>query len=258
MWSPRFAVSRTRASSTWILGPPRTRVTTATAWAVQGIGKGRQEDAARLDQFQRRALLVGRAGPVNRFVAVHCPFEGDAAVTRVTRLPLLPGGVALKVERAGGADYLLCGAEAVRRAGRDGARPFEFDGQAALVMTGGEKPALKMVGGTRLVWGDHVLAAAAPGPAKLLRVSGQDLTVAGAAAALKPGAVVIVRHGDGATTPFHVAAVRQEKDVTVIRTAEPPALLGSADGPLVLKQFPQTTFPGPHEVLFATPQASGE
>lgn len=242
---------------TWVLGASGTRVTTARAWAVRNIGKPTEEDAGKLDQRLRSCVLVGRDGPANRFVAVHCPFNGDPGILRVTRLPLEPDGVAVKIERAdGGTDYLLFGADAAPRVGGDGGLRYGFDGQAALIATRGRESRLKRIGGTRLTWGDQSLAGPSSRPAKLLAVAGQELTVAGAVP-VEPGMVVVVRHGDGASNGFHVAGVRREGANTVLRTQEPPTLTGSAEEMLTLRPFPRTTHPGPHDVHFVTRGATG-
>lgn len=238
---------------TWILGAPGTDVATARAWAVREIGRPTQEDDGKLDRRMRQALIVGRDGGTSRFVAVHCPFEGgDPGVRRVTRLPLEPGGFLLRVERAdGGIDRLLFGPDAAPRTGVDGDLRLGFDGRAALVSEADGGRVLKMIGGTRLACGGETLTAPAAPPARLRKVSGRELTLAGSVP-LEPGMTVVVRHGDGTTNGFQVASVRRAGGDTVVTTREAAALTGSPDGPLTLRTFPQTTHPGPHEVRFVT------
>jgi hypothetical protein len=130
---------------------------TASAWAVRNIGKPTQEDDGKLDQRQRQALLIRRSGPSSRFIAVHCPFDGEPGIKQVTRLPLEPNGILLKIERkGGGVDYLLFGADAAPRIGSDGGLRFEFDGQVALVTSETSEArtrTLKMIGGALLTCG---------------------------------------------------------------------------------------------------------
>jgi hypothetical protein len=237
---------------TILLGASGTHVSTASAWAVRNIGKPTEEDDGKLDQRLRQAVLVQRSGPRNRFVAVHCPFQGEVGLKRVTQFPLEPGGVLLKIERANGdTDYLLFGENASPRTGNDGDLHFTFDGQVGLITTKRQARTLKMVNGTRLTCGDETLTGSVIPSAKLLAVAGQEITVEGSLP-VKPGQVAIVRHGDRATTSFNIASVRHVGGNTLLTTEEAPTLTGRPEGPLTLRSFPKTTHPGPHEVHVAT------
>jgi hypothetical protein len=173
-------------------------------------------------------------------------------VRHVTRLPLEPEGILLKIERTnGGIDYLLFGADAAHRTGSDGGLRFEFDGQMALITFEGGARTLKMIGGAHLTCGNDSLVTSVSPPAKLLKVDGQELTVEGNVP-VKPGAAVIVRHRDSTTTSFNVAAVRRRDGDMILKTGEAATLTGSPEGPLTLRPFPKTTHPGPHEVQFVT------
>jgi hypothetical protein len=242
-----------QGARSWIIGAPGTRYTTAHAWATRNTGIGFGQDDALLDKGMREALMVTRSGPANRFVAVHCPFNGEVAVKNVTAIPLQPDGVALKVERTNGTDYVLYADDARPRHGRDGEVEIAFDGRVALAQQDGAQRTLKMIGGTALTLGNQKLASntgVLQGvlQAALQAVHGNEYVVAGVLP-LSAGDTFIMRHGNGRTTAFHVQSARHENGTTVLQTTELPAFSGSADGELKQQFFPQETFPAPHSVI---------
>jgi hypothetical protein len=65
---------------------------------------------------------------------------------------------------------------------------------------------------------------------------------------ITPGEVLIIRHGDGRTSAFHVAEVRGQGANTIIETQESPTLAGDAAGALKMLFFPHAELAGPHQV----------
>jgi hypothetical protein len=241
-----------QGARSWIIGAPGTRYTTARAWATRNTGVGFGQDDALLDKGMREALMVTRSGPTNRFVAVHCPFNGEVAVKNVTAIPLQPDGLALKIERVNGTDYVLYADDAKPRHGRDGELEIVFDGRVALAQQDGAQRTLKMIGGTAFIFGDQKLSSGTGVlQAALQIVRGNEYVVAGVLP-LTAGDTFIMRHGNGRTTAFHVQSARHENGTTILKTAEPPAFSGSADGELKLQFFPQETFPAPHTVIVSS------
>jgi hypothetical protein len=241
-----------QGARSWILGAPKTRYTTARAWATRNTGVGFKQDDALLDKGMREALIVTRAGPVNRFIAVHCPFNGEVAVKNVTAIPLQPDGVALKIERTGGTDYVLYAEDAKPRHGRDGTLEISFDGRAALAQQDGEKRILKMIGGTAFTIGNQKLSSdAGVLSAPLQEVRGNEYVVPGVLP-LAAGDTFILRHGNERSTAFHVQSVRRENNMTILKTMEPPAFSGAAHGELKQQFFPQDVFPAPHTVIVSS------
>jgi hypothetical protein len=235
---------------TWVLGAPSSQLTTARSWAVRHTGVAFQEDESKLDEHLRATLFVQRNGKQNRFVAVHQPLAStpDAKlVQRVTQIPLAPDGFALKIERSGGTDYLLLGEGAKVRSGHDGKLKFAFDGRIALAQAVGKKFALKMLDGTSFRIGSQQLKGTAQPAVALLKIENNLYTVAGHFS-VAAGEVFTIRHGDGRTSSFHVAAVKAEGTNTVIETVEPPALSGAVDGVLEMLTFPNWKLPAPHTV----------
>jgi hypothetical protein len=243
----RFKSDTQRGLRTWIIGAPDTTYATARAWSVRGTGMPNHENDAKLNDHLRAALIVRRPGASHRFVAVHHPFSGELKVKSVESIAMQPDGVALKIERAGGTDYLLWGGDEKPRSGRLDDIPFSFDGRVALIHRDGDQTVLKMMGGTRLQCGDKVLAGKPAAPAALLGVEGNRLRVAGALPA-KPGAVVLVAHGDGSRNAFHVAKAEYSQGETIITTQERAALSGEAAGEMTLLTFPHLKYPAPHRV----------
>ncbi len=241
-----------QGARSWILGALGTNYTTARAWATRNTGIGFAQDDALLDKGMREALMVTRVGPSNRFVAVHCPFDGEVAVKNVTAIPLQPDGVALKIERAGGTDYVLYAEDAKLRTGHDGELEISFDGHAALAQQNGNSWNLKMIGGTALTVGNQKLASGAGVlQVALQSVTGNEYIVVGVLP-LSTGDTFIMRHGNNRTTGFHVESVRHENGTTILKTKEPTAFSGSADGDLKLNFFPEEVFPAPHTVIVSS------
>jgi hypothetical protein len=248
-----------RGLRSWLLGVPANKIYTTRSQAVRGTGKPLAEDDSKLDQRFRSSIMVRRDNPTDRFVAVHSALTGDTAIKKVSQLPLFPNGTALKIERAGGTDYVFIGDNQSERTGQDGAVKFSFAGRVGLVQLNGAKVALKMIGGTRLNFGTHTLTAPSNPSSKLLKVEANTLTVSGKVA-VTPGQVIRITHGDGRVTAFHVESVSTEGGNTVINTFEPPVLQGAIEGTLDMLTFPKMKLPAPHNVAFddftASPQVN--
>jgi hypothetical protein len=249
----RFDDDSNRGLRTWIVGDAArsTQFIATKSWAVRGTGPAFSEDESKLDQRLRTSLIVRRQGPENCFVAVHQPIPEESAVRAVSRLRTEPKEmVGLKIDLAGGeSDYFIYAPQPTRWHVRDGATKLTGDARVAWTRTSKDGDVtMKMLDGTTLQFGEHRLKGKTAGPAQLLAVDGNRLTVRGDIS-VRAGEVIVVEHGDGNTSAFHVASVEAAGATTVIETVEPPVLSGDASGELRMLTFPKLTLPGPHRVL---------
>jgi hypothetical protein len=226
----------------WILNAPQSTFSTARSWNVRGAA----EDQAKLDDFLRASLIVRRNGAANRFVAVHVPFEKESPVRRVTQLSWPGNGVALKIETANATDYVLYQPDGAERTGKIENHDVRFSGRCGQIRIADNQTTLKMIGGGKLQFGKHAIGSTALA-APLLQVQDNAFTVRGRFE-IAPGEIIIIRHGDGRTSAFHVAKIQTQGGSTVIETQEPPTLAGDAKGALKMLFSPHADLAGPHLV----------
>jgi hypothetical protein len=179
-------------------------------------------------------------------VAVHVPFENTAPVRRVTQLPWSENGVALKIETANGTDIILYQPNAMEQAGEIDGHEIRFSGRLGLIRIANGQTSLKMIGGGKLQFDKHILQST-PTIAPLLKMQDNVFTVRGRFG-IAPGEVIIIRHGDGSTSAFHVAKVQAQGANTIIETQEPAVFAGDAGGKLKMLFFPHAELAGPHQV----------
>ena len=247
----------TRGLRSWILGAPKTTLTTARSWAVRGTGKPFLENESKLDEHLRNTVMVRRNETQSRFIAVHQPFAPAAAestfnavqVQSVSKIALMPDGFALKIERPAGTDYLLFGeADGKTRSGQDGTLKFSFDGRFALAQAkpgAGREYSLKMLDGTHFQFAGKQLAGKRIQPTRLLSVDGNRLTIEGRFP-IAMGGILLLNHGNARTTAFHVARIENVGTNTMIETVEPAVFSGSTEGPMKMLRFPFLELAAPH------------
>ena len=227
----------------WILGAPQTNFVTARSWNVRGAA----EDQAKMDDFLRASLIVRRNGSANRFVAVHAPFEDNSPVRRVTRIPWPEAGVALKIETDNVVDIILYQPDSTERTGTIEGHEVRFSGRFGLIRIAKGQTILKMIGGAKLEFGEYLLGNT-PLAAPLLNVQDNAFTVRGRFE-IAPGEVIVIRHGDGRSSAFHVANIQAKGENTMIETQEPAVFASDGGGKLKMLFFPHAEFAGPHHVM---------
>jgi hypothetical protein len=245
----RSTINPSRGLQSWIVGGPASTLFATHSPTVRGI-----KDQEQLDKRLRTSLIVRRNGPSNQFVAVHVPFENTPAVRSVESFIWPNGGVALKIEHPAGTDFLIYQSESKLHSAKIDGQQIHFDGRVALIRKTGVGLQLKMIGGTKLQFAGETLSNTSIS-APLENVQGNKLIVKGTLKA-KPGEVIIVRHGDGQTSAFHVVKASKEGENTSIETLEPAVFSRGANDSLKMNFFPHLELPGPHTVAFHS-QAGG-
>lgn len=225
----------------WIIGSPNTDLFTARSWSVRGV-----TDQAKLDEKLRSSLIVRRHGNASRFVAVHTALDSGLNIRSVSAQPWPGKGFLLKIEHGGGTDTILYQPESRLNSGLIEGQAIQFDGRIALIRGDITKPQLKAIGGSTLQIGRKVLKNTSAS-AKLLGVKGNRLVVEGAFK-IAPGEVVIVQHGGGQTSAFHVVKTEKAGANTSIQTSEPAVFAMNANGSLKMQFFPHLQLMGPHRV----------
>lgn len=238
----RYLEDPQRGLQSWVLGGNESAYFKADSWSVRGIA-----DQAKLDERLRTSFIVRRAGGTNCFTAVHVPFVNKPAVQQVTAYPWRADGTALKIEHSSGTDYVLYqNRPGLHQTNIDG-HAVQFEGRVGLIRMQNDQVKLKMIGGSKLQFDGHVLTASAPS-APLMEVDKNTFTVKGSFN-VAPGEVVIIRHGDGHTSAFHVDTTQKNGANTVIHIKEPAPFLKEDDGSLKMLFFPHLNLKGPHQVF---------
>lgn len=229
---------------TWIMSDGISMVSTAESWSVRNAA----ENQDRLDDYLRPSVIVTREQPDSRFSAVHVPFDGDPAIRTAEVIHRDAGSVGLKIVHDDGtSDYVIYRDEAGKTSFRLDGETISFDGRVAFARVAADKTVtLKMVEGRAFAFGKRKITGKTFS-GRLLGVNGNQLEVEGDFDA-SPGEIVIVAHGNGRTSSFHVGSVTRQKGKTLVVTGEPPVFDLSGNGLIKRTAFPFFEFPGPHSI----------
>lgn len=229
---------------TWIMPDGSSAVSKAESWSIRNAA----ENQGRLDDYLRPSVIITREGSASRFSAVHVPFDGNPAIRSVQVIHKDAGSVGLKIVHDDGtSDYIIYKDEAGKTSFRLGGETINFDGRVAFARFAGDKTVtLKMVEGREFAFGKRKITGRTFS-GKLLGVNGNQLEAEGEFNA-SPGEIVIVTHGNGKTSPFHIGSVTRQKGKSLIVTKEPPVFDLSVEGLIKRTAFPFFEFPGPHYI----------
>lgn len=238
-----YAGTPGKGLQTWLLSNTGSTVSEAESWSIRNA----KENQGRLDEFLRSSVIISRHDTAARFTAVHVPFDGKPFVENVTMVWEDENSAIVKVAQAGGTtDYLIYQSDHRRLSVRLEGQELDFDGRIGFIRIRDQETILKMIDGNRLSFGPHSLEGASFS-SPLLSVTGNRLLAEGRIG-VEPGEIIILQHGDGKTSSFHVESVVHDHNRTTILTREPPVYETGTDRALILKVFPFFSYPGPHVI----------
>ncbi len=229
---------------TWIMSDRYSTVSKAESWSIRNTA----EDQSRLDDYMRPSVIISREGKTSRFSAVHVPFDGNPPIASVQLIHNNANSAGLKiVHNDGTTDYIIYQDGPGKTSFKVAGETVAFDARVAFARFSADKTVqMKMVEGTGFTFGKRKISGKTFS-GKLLNVNGNLLEVEGNAV-LSPGEILIVGHGNGRTSSFHVSSVTQQKGKSLIVTEEPPVFDLAENGLLRRTAFPFFEFPGPHYI----------
>lgn len=229
--------------NSWLMANPKDTLYLADSWAVRHAN----ENQGKLDDFIRSSILLTRYDSAARFTALHAPFQGQEFIDSVTQIYQDKITTILKVSHHNGVqDYLIYQSERRSFSGEiDGWKLF-FDGRIGLLRMDKKATTLKMIEGRRFSFGSHQVTNEVSS-GDLFEIEGNILKLKGYFN-VPENEVIIVTHGDGYHSAFHVSKIEHKGGNTLITTKEPPVYSLEKDASLKMNRFPFEQHPGPHRV----------